>query len=516
MSRIFNICLLLLLSGWSRAQTTSAGKIVAPASVYHELYRPGFHFSPREKWMNDPNGMVRLDGVYHLFFQYYPNDIVWGPMHWGHATSKDLVHWQQQPIALYPDSLGYIFSGSAVIDSGNTLGVGSKSKIPLVAIFTQHDPEGEKQHTNTYQNQSLAYSLDKGNTWTKYSGNPVLKNPGITDFRDPSVSWYARTRRWVMALATKDRISFYSSPDLRNWSKESEFGEGIGSHGGVWECPNLFPLVRKEHDREKTYWVLLVSNNPGGPNFGSGTQYFIGQWDGHVFKPMDTVTRWIDYGPDDYAGVTWNNTGRRRIFLGWMSNWVYANMLPTATWRNAMTVPRNLFLQEAGRRLYVASRPAPEVYSLARHKTEFTHLTVDSTRNLSHLITDTAGRYILEVRGTADESVDFVFSNAAGEKLIFGYNPNKQQYWLDRSGAGKTDFHPGFGSTYTAPRLSDANHLDLEFVMDRSSLEVFADNGVTVMTAVYFSQQPLTRLRVNSTDVWVIRKLTYMSLAPIW
>ena len=463
--------------------------------------------------MNDPNGMVRYDGVYHLFFQYYPDDIVWGPMHWGHATSRDLVHWQQQPIALYPDSIGYIFSGSAVIDSSNTLGVGARS---MVAIFTQHNPEGEKRHATDFQNQSLAYSLDKGVSWVKYPGNPVLKNPGITDFRDPSVSWYVRGKKWVMTLATKDRISFYSSTDLRNWIKESEFGVGIGSHGGVWECPNLFPLIRTEHDHEKTYWVLLVSNNPGGPNFGSGTQYFIGQWDGHVFKPMDTVTRWIDYGPDDYAGVTWNNTGRRRLFLGWMSNWEYANVVPTATWRNAMTIPRNLFLEDAGGKLYVASKPAPEIYGLSRHKVELTHLTVDSTRNLTSVLQDTAGRYILEVHGAADESVDFVFSNAAGEKLVFGYNPNKNQYWLDRSGAGNVHFSPSFGSTYTAPRLSDANNLDLEFVMDRSSLEVFADNGVTVMTAVFFSTQPLTQLRVNTTDVWVIKKLKLMKLASIW
>ncbi len=481
--------LLALSPAFSRAQTALAD---------HELYRPGFHFSPKEKWMNDPNGLVRFDGVYHLFFQYYPGDIVWGPMHWGHATSRDLVHWQQQAIALYPDSLGYIFSGSAVVDSTNSSGLGARGKIPLVAVFTHHNPEGEKRHDNNYQNQSLAYSLDKGATWTKYAGNPVLKNPGITDFRDPSVSWYAKGRKWVMALATKDRITFYSSTDLRNWTKESEFGAGLGSHGGVWECPNLFPLVRMEHEHEKVYWVLLVSNNPGGPNSGSGTQYFIGQWDGHVFKPMDNEVRWIDYGPDDYAGVTWNNTGRRRVFIGWMSNWDYANTLPTATWRNAMTVPRNLFLEQSGSKLYVASRPSPEVYTLAKRKVELRRLMVDSTSNLTNLLglqKDTAGRYILEVHGPADESVDFVFSNAAGEKLVFGYNPIKQEYWLDRSASGRTDFHSGFGGVYTAPRVSDAGDVDLEFVMDRSSLEVFADNGMTVMTSVFFSQQPLTKVR---------------------
>jgi fructan beta-fructosidase len=202
-----------------------------------------------------------------------------------------------------------------------------------------------------------------------------------------------------------------------------------------------------------------------------------------------------------------------------MSNWDYANTLPTAIWRNAMTVPRNLFLEEAGSKLYVASRPAPEVYTLAKRKLEFRRLNVDSTANLTNLLglqKDTAGRYILEVHGAADESVDFVFSDAAGEKLVFGYNPNKQEYWLDRSGAGDTKFHSGFGGTYTAPRLSDDNDLDLQFVVDRSSLEVFADNGMTVMTSVFFTQQPLTRVRVNTTDQWTIKKLEFMSLAGIW
>ena len=506
------IVFLVLLSGVVRAQTTVPG-----AAPYHELYRPGFHFSPRVNWTNDPNGLVRFDGVYHLFFQYYPNDIVWGPMHWGHATSRDLVHWQEQPIALYPDSLGYIFSGSAVVDSSNSSGFGVSRQIPLVAVFTHHDPVGEKLHRNDFQNQSLAYSLDKGMTWTKYAGNPVLKNPGLTDFRDPSVSWYAKGKKWVMALATRDRVTFYSSVNLRDWTKESEFGVGVGAHGGVWECPNLFPLTRMEHEHEKTYWVLLVSSNPGGPNFGSATQYFIGQWDGHVFKPMDTVTRWIDYGPDDYAGVTYNNTGRRRIFLGWMSNWIYADRLPESSWRGQMTIPRNLFLEDGASGLYVASRPAPELYSLARRKQEFRRLQVDSTGNLSNLLKDTAGRYILEIHGAADESVDFVFSDAAGEKIVFGYNPNNQQYWLDRTASGKIDFHPGFGGSYTAPRLaSPGDDLDLVFVMDRSSLEVFADKGLTVMTGLFFSQQPMTGLRVNTTDSYVIKKMEYTPLGSVW
>jgi fructan beta-fructosidase len=541
-----------------------------PAQTYHELYRPGFHFSPKEKWMNDPNGLVRFDGVYHLFFQYYPGDIVWGPMHWGHATSRDLIHWQQQPIALYPDSLGYIFSGSVVVDSNNTSGLGSgvvsgvtrdpdvprtmaspkghhptvhpssqataketsrgtgressretgretgRAAIPLIAVFTQHDTAGEHRHALDFQRQSIAYSLDKGATWTKFAGNPVLPNPGIADFRDPNVNWYAKGKKWVMALATKDRITFYSSPDLKDWKKESDFGEDAGAHGGVWECPSLFPMMLKVREMERSYWVLLVSNNPGGPNGGSGTQYFIGQWDGHVFKPLDTLTRWIDYGPDDYAGAVWNNTGRRRIFLGWMSNWDYANQLPTASWRNAMTIPRNLFLQEARSKVLLASQPAQELEQLVKRKYEVHHLVVDSSSSLTNMIKDTAGRYILDVSGPADGSVAFVFSNTAGERLVFGYNAVKDQYYLDRSGAGRTDFHPGFNGIYSAPRLTSSANLDLQFVMDRGSLEVFADGGLTVMTGVFFAQQPLTHVRVNTTGPWTIKKLSYQALASIW
>jgi len=449
------ICLLALSFTFCRAQS------------FDQPYRPRYHFSPREKWMNDPNGLVYFNGTYHLFFQHYPDDIVWGPMHWGHATSKDLVHWQQQPIALYPDSLGYIFSGSAVIDSGNTSGFGRAGKIPLVAIFTHHDPKGEKSGSTTFQNQSLAYSLDGGATWTKYAGNPVLKNPGITDFRDPSVSWHAKEKKWVMALATKDRITFYSSANLKNWTKESEFGERLGAHGGVWECPNLFTLQEKD----RTRWVLLVSNNPGGPNGGSGTQYFLGDWDGHRFTPGDTSTRWVDYGPDDYAGITFNNTGGRRIFLGWMSNWEYANQVPTATWRNAMTIPRELSLRRQGEKLYLASRPVKEIDRLK------------------------PGLYTLHLSGIPVHDFSLHFSNAGGDELVIGYDQSANQYYIDRSRAGHVGFHPGFGSRYTAPRVSTVKKINLTVVMDASSAELFADDGLTVMTAVFFADQPLSTVR---------------------
>ncbi|MGB4846778.1 MAG: glycoside hydrolase family 32 protein, partial [Saprospiraceae bacterium] len=323
----------------------------------NEPYRPKFHFSPKAHWMNDPNGLVFHNGVYHMFYQYYPDGMVWGPMHWGHATSKDLINWEEQKIALYPDSLGYIFSGSAVFDEFNTCGLGKNHKAPLVAIFTQHNQTGKEAGLNNFENQCMAYSNDEGKSWTKYAHNPVLKNPGLKDFRDPKVMWYPLGKKWVMSLATGDHVTFYTSRDLKNWSKESEFGQAIGAHGGVWECPDLFPLDYNG----KQVWVLLVSFNPGAPNGGSTTQYFLGDFDGKVFTPSDTTTRYMDYGPDHYAGVTFSNTSHRRILIGWMSNWQYAQVVPTDPWRSAMTIPRELDLKDVDGKLYLISNPVAEL-----------------------------------------------------------------------------------------------------------------------------------------------------------
>lgn len=294
---------------------------------YNDAYRPQYHFTPASGWMNDPNGMFYYEGEYHLFYQHYPDSTVWGPMHWGHAVSKDLIHWEHLPIALNPDKNGYIFSGSAVVDWKNTSGLGTKESPPIVAIFTYHDPVGAEAGRNDFQTQGISYSVDKGRTWKVYEQNPVLKNPGIADFRDPKVSWNDMSKQWVMALAVKDHIEFYGSPDLKQWTKLSEFGNTLGNHGGVWECPDLFPL---KDEAGNTKWVLFVSINPGGPQGGSATQYFIGDFDGRNFIPQDSVERWIDYGADNYAGVTWSDIPEddgRRLFIGWMSNWQYANVV---------------------------------------------------------------------------------------------------------------------------------------------------------------------------------------------
>jgi fructan beta-fructosidase len=479
---------------------------------YHEMYRPQIHFSPKEKWTNDPNGMVYYNGTYHLFFQYYPDSTVWGPMHWGHATSTDLIHWKQQPIALYPDSLGYIFSGSAVVDKNNTSGLGKNGQAPLVAIFTHHDPIGEKQGTNNFQNQSIAYSLDNGKTWTKYAGNPVLKNPGITDFRDPKVMWYEPQKKWIMTLATKDRITFYSSRDLKEWTKESEFGAALGAHGGVWECPDLFAL----DDNGKKVWVLIVNVNPGGPNGGSATQYFVGEFDGNKFTSLHTDTRWLDYGPDEYAGITWSNTGNRNIFLGWMSNWQYANVVPTKTWRNAMTIPREIKLKHIGKEIHLASEPI-EALNIIRSKPVVCQNV--PVKNAFDVVSK-SGKISLPARLDLNldklNDLSVILSNDAGEAVVIGYDKKQKLYFIDRTRSGKTDFQKDFAGRFVAPRLSSTDNIDLSLIIDVSSVELFADNGLTVMTAIFFPTKPFNHLRIQSPDNTTIKKLAYNNFKSIW
>jgi fructan beta-fructosidase len=480
--------------------------------AYHEQYRPQIHFSPKEKWTNDPNGMVYYNGTYHLFFQYYPDSTVWGPMHWGHATSADLIHWQQQPIALYPDSLGFIFSGSAIVDKDNTTGFGENGKVPLIAIFTHHDPKRARAHRNDFQNQSLAYSLDEGKTWIKYSGNPVLKNPGITDFRDPKVMWYEPEKKWIMTLATNDHITFYSSSNLKEWRKESEFGKELGAHGGVWECPDLFTL----DDNGKKIWVLIVNLNPGGPNGGSATQYFIGDFDGKTFTSSDTTTRWLDYGPDEYAGITWSNTGDRKIFLGWMSNWLYANIVPTEKWRNAMTIPRELKLKHAGNNIYVASEPVAELKKIETNEIKVENILIDKNYDLSKKIG--AIKLPCQINLNMNQPKDFSLSisNDNNEEVVVGYDKKQNHYFIDRTHSGKHDFHKDFAAKHIAPRLSKSDKINLTLVIDVSSIELFADDGLSIMTEIFFPSKPYNHINIQSAENPTIEKLEYAAFTSIW
>jgi len=473
-----------------------------------EKYRPQIHFSPKKGWINDPNGMVYYKGVYHLFFQYYPDKTVWGPMHWGHATSKDLMHWQEKPIALYPDSLGFIFSGSAVVDVNNTSGFGKKGQTPLVAIFTHHNDKEAAAGKIDFQTQSLAYSLDEGKTWIKYAGNPVLKNPGIVDFRDPKVMWYAPQKKWIMTLATKDDITFYSSPDLKDWKRESEFGKEVGAHGGVWECPDLFSL----DDNGKQVWVLIVNLNPGGPNKGSATQYFTGSFDGNKFTANSTATKWLDYGPDEYAGITWSNTGNRKIFIGWMSNWLYANLVPSVAWRNALTIPRELKIKHVGNELLLASAPVKEISVIQSAPTVINGLKIAENMDMTKLLGKVKFPCRLNVEASADENFNFILSNDAGEKVHIGYDKTEGQFYIDRTESGITKFQADFPIRAIAPRFSTNKKLTLSLIIDVSSVELFADDGLTVMTAVYFPTQPFNNILVQSEKKSAIKQISYSSL----
>jgi fructan beta-fructosidase len=448
-------------------------------------YRPYIHFTPKSGWMNDPNGLVFYKGNYHLFFQHYPYGTQWGPMHWGHAISNDLLHWKELPIALYPDSLGYIFSGSAVCDIANTSELGTKNNPPLIAIFTQHNETENKKGSITFQNQSIAFSLDEGQTWHKYKKNPVIKNPGITDFRDPKVIWYESEKKWIMVLAVKDHVSIYSSKNLLQWQWESDFGKNEGSHAGVWECPDLFTLTHND----KKVWVLTVSINPGGPNKGSATQYFVGSFNGKSFTSNQQKTKWIDYGRDNYAGVTFSGTGDRKIFVGWMSNWDYANFVPTKEWRSAFTIPRNLSLKKIANEYYLASNPIEELDKLIIKK--------ESTAFTSTAYTLNAAT-ILDLYVNSKSNFTIQLENELHEKIITGFTFKQNEFYVDRTKAGNTTFSDNFSSKSVTKRIAEDSLIHYKLLIDKTSVEIFADDGLNTITEIFFPHLPFTNCKVEA------------------
>lgn len=463
-------------------------------SLFDEQYRPQYHFTPPAQWMNDPNGMVYYDGEYHLFYQHYPDSTVWGPMHWGHAVSTDMINWKHLPIALYPDSLGYIFSGSAVVDYQNTSGLGTLENPAMVAIFTYHDPVGADAGKIDYQTQGIAYSLDKGRTWTKYQNNPVLKNPGIIDFRDPKVFWNEQYQKWTMSLAVKDHITFYSSTNLIDWTLDSKFGHQIGGHGGVWECPDLFPLQDQEGNQK---WVLLVSINPGGPQGGSATQYFVGDFDGSAFTPADTVTRWIDAGADNYAGVTFGgipDTDDRRLFIGWMSNWLYANVVPTENWRSAMTIPRELLLKKVSSGYLLQSKPVAELNKIMNEP-------IALATGLNTIEEET---YLLEINDIVDNQLAVTMSNPIGENLIIKVEGDS--LWIDRSMSSIGFLNPDFATTHQTA-LDKIEVKSVKIYVDRSSIEVFVNDGLFVMTDIVFPSEKYNQIQVDADQAVKISKI---------
>ncbi len=450
-------------------------------SRFDEPFRPQYHFTPPAQWMNDPNGMVYFEGEYHLFYQHYPDSNVWGPMHWGHAVSEDLIHWEHLPIAIEPDTLGWIFSGSAVFDADNSSGLGTAEVPPLVAIYTYHDPVGAEAERDDFQTQGIAYSVDKGRNWLKYEGNPVLVNPGIRDFRDPKV--IRINDKWIMSLAVKDRISFYSSDNLLEWKHESDFQPDWAAYGGVWECPDLFPLESPSGEEK---WVLLVSINPGGPNGGSATQYFIGDFEDNAFTVESSEVKWLDYGADNYAGVTWSNVPEedgRRLFIGWMSNWDYANVVPTENWRSAKTLPREFRLFQHNGDFRLASRPVEEFEKLRTKSSEMEGSEWGIENELAELqLFPGNGDFRLEI------------GNGEGEKVVF--QKQGDQLTFDRSQSGLTDFSEAFSNLHTAP-LNGLAIEELRVFLDRSSIEFFINEGELVMTEIIFPTTPYTAVKLE-------------------
>lgn len=497
------------------------------AELYREPFRPQFHFTPERNWMNDPNGMVYYDGEYHLFYQYNPKGDKWGHMSWGHAVSHDLIHWEHLPLALPEENGVMIFSGSAVVDWKNTTGFGKEGKPPLVAIYTGH------YTAKPLQNQHIAYSNDRGRTWTKFAGNPVL-DIGARDFRDPKVLWHESTSQWVMTVAmpTDRKVRFYGSPNLKDWTLLGSFGPA-GAIKGIWECPDLFPVKVEGERRSK--WVLIVNIGSASVAGGSGGQYFVGEFDGRTFVPdpasaaartpaksaASTVesANWVDYARDYYAAVSWSDVPKRdgrRLWLGWMSNWEYAQDVPTSPWRSAMSIPRSLTLSRVNDQWRLVQSPVQEIEKLRgeHERLRFRKLTGDA--DLSKLKQAASDTFELEanLQPSNDAVFELVFRKGASEKTTLRVDVPGQKVTLDRTHSGRVDFHKRFAGIAAAPiRLVDGR-LKLRVFVDTSSVEVFVNDGETVLTSLIFPSPESTgvglsfqkgELRRGYLEVWKLR-----------
>lgn len=460
-------------------------------SSNRETYRPVYHHTPVYGWMNDPNGMFYKDGVYHLYFQYNPYGSMWANMTWGHSTSTDLTHWTYEGTAIVPDAWGAIFSGSCVVDKDNTAGFG---KGAVVAFYTsaKSTPWGD------VQSQSMAYSLDNGKTFIKYEHNPILTSTE-RDFRDPKVFWYAPGKHWVMMLAVGQEMQIYSSGNLKEWKKESSFGAMQGAHGGVWECPDLVE-VAVEGSKEKK-WVLICNLNPGGPFGGSAAQYFVGSFDGKKFvNESPTQTKWLDWGKDNYATVTWSNAPAGRcIALGWMSNWQYANNVPTTQYRSANTLARDLTLYRAGGELYLKSKPSPEIKKARAEEKKIPTFEVKGNYEVASLLADNKGAYEIEmtIENKGTSKIDFSLMNEKGEKVAMYYDVVRKQFVMDRSASGIVGFSRDFPAVTVAP-VRNTDQIHLRLFIDRSSVEAFGEDGEYVMTNLVFPAEPYNRMVFSS------------------
>lgn len=457
-----------------------------------ERFRPVYHHSPLYGWMNDPNGMFYKDGVWHLYYQWNPYGSKWQNMTWGHSSSKDLVNWEHHTAAIEPNGLGTVFSGSSVVDTDNTAGFG---KGAIVSLYTSADVS---------QIQSLAHSVDDGLTFEIYPGNPVITQE--SEARDPNMFWDEANNRWVLSLAhpLEHEMLFFTSPDLKEWTLQSAFGKGIGAQDGVWECPDMFKLKVEGTGEEK--WVLVCNINPGGPFGGSATQYFVGDFDGTTFK-ADTdangniPTKWMDFGKDHYATVSWSNApDNRRTLIGWMSNWQYAAEVPTMQYRSANTLPREAGLfRGADGQINLSSSPSPELIAL-RDKEIINIKNRSIGRKASEFILPTSNDGVCEILldlycGKAD-SVEMKIANNAGEFVNMTYNSKNHTISFDRRNSGIVDFSQDFPAVTVAPSFENSNKVSLRIFIDKSSIEVFGNNGKFAMTNLVFPTKPYSTLSI--------------------
>ena len=433
-------------------------------SSNREKYRPLYHHTPPYGWMNDPNGIFYKDGVWHLYFQYNPFGSQWENMNWGHSTSRDLIHWTYEGIPIQPDALGVIYSGCCVVDKDNVAGFGKNA---VIAFYTS---------AGTSQTQSIAYSLDNGKTFTKYAGNPIVTS-NVPDFRDPKVFWNEDTQLWYLILAAGQQMNIYSSKNLKDWTFESHFGEGYGNHNGVWECPDLIKMGNK--------WVLLCNINPGGPYGGSATQYFVGHFDGHKFtcESAPTVTKWLDYGKDQYATVTFNNAPNGRIVaIPWMSNWQYGNQVPTLQFRSANGLPRELGLFSYQGESYISVKPSPEVFEVFSNKTS------TKLQPASYI-------EVTNIKGNAS----ITLKNSQNEEVVMVYDAKKGTFSMDRNQSGVSDFSSEFKTITTSPTYGTIS--GLQIFVDKSSIEVFDVDGKMAMTNIVFPTSPYTDMVAKGCKV---------------
>lgn len=470
--------------------------------TYYEKHRPRIHYTPKKNWMNDPNGLVYFKGEYHLFYQYNPEANHHDNMHWGHAVSTDLYHWEERSVKLYPDELGTIFSGSVVVDDKNTSGLFNTDEGGLVAVFT---------HDGASQQQSIAYSEDRGRTWIKYKGNPVIPNTTIIDFRDPKVFWHKESSQWVMSLACGSCIRFYGSNNLIEWQFLSDFGSSYPSYEGVWECPDLIQL--EVEDTGETEWVLIISINDGAPNGGSGIFYFTGQFDGKSFHPNESETdalKWADTGRDFYAAVSFDNTGTDTYWIGWMNNWQYAGHVPVSPWRSAMSLARQLSLVNTG--VSYLLRQIPVINDDNEKNTE-QNMTVTPEQPLS---LHTGDAFLLDIRlkGNKDQSVwgvDFITNQDEVYRLSIISRENR--YTFDRT-TGSISFSEQFPRVIEGP-LNGSGHA-LTTVVDVSSLELFFQSGLSVSTNLIFPEGQVRCINVwNDSGVLPVESLSIKPLRAV-